>query len=85
MYRKLRYISKCNKLVQLVVQVKYHVNVIYNLGGGHTHTDIADKCNFKKPGTLAGAPGLKSWPSSSLDMQSQFLHIFYFAELHKCM
>ena len=38
MHGKLRYVSKCNKLVQLVVQVKYHVNVIYNLGGGHTQT-----------------------------------------------
>ena len=36
MYRKLRYVSKCNKLVQLVVQVKYHVNVIYSLGGRYT-------------------------------------------------
>ena len=38
MHRKLHYISKCNKLVQLVVQVLYHKNVIYSLGGGHTHT-----------------------------------------------
>ena len=46
-----------------VVQVQYHVNIIYNLGGGpayththaHAHTiDVADKSNFKKP----GAPGL---------------------------
>ena len=56
MHRKLRYVSKRNKLVQLVVQVKYHVNVIYSLGGGHTHTharkhtDLVDKSNFKKPG-----------------------------------
>ena len=27
-----------NKLVQLVVQVKYHMNIIYSVGGGHTHT-----------------------------------------------
>ena len=32
MHRKLRYISKRNKLVQLVVQVKYH------RAGTHTHT-----------------------------------------------
>ena len=48
-------VSKHSKLVQLVVQVKYHVNVIYSLGGRHTdthtHTNIADKSNFKKPGT----------------------------------
>ena len=31
-HRKLRYISKHNKRVQLVVQVQYHVNVIYSLG-----------------------------------------------------
>ena len=51
-HRKLRYVSKHNKLVQLVVQVQYHVNVIHSLGGGHTHThtDIVDKSNFKKPG-----------------------------------
>ena len=36
-YRKLRYVSKHNKLVQLVVQVEYHMNVIYSLGGRHTH------------------------------------------------
>ena len=30
----LRYISK---LVQLVVQVQYHVNIIYSLGQTHTH------------------------------------------------
>ena len=55
-HRKFRYVSKRNKLVQLVVQVNYHVNVIYSLGGGHTythantHTNVADKSNFKKPG-----------------------------------
>ena len=31
----------------------YHVNVIYSLGGRdtgtHTHTNVADKSNFKKP------------------------------------
>ena len=37
-HRKLRYGSKRNKLVQLVGQVQYHKNVIYSLGGGHTHT-----------------------------------------------
>ena len=40
MHRKFHYISKFNKLVQLVVQVKYHVNVIYSLSGEHTHTSI---------------------------------------------
>ena len=54
MHRKLHYISKCNKLVQLVVQVQYNMNVIYSLRGTHTHacthTDVADKSNFKKPG-----------------------------------
>ena len=45
MHRKLRYVSKHNKLVQLVVQVQYHMNVIYSLGGGHTHrhTDMQTK------------------------------------------
>ena len=49
MHRKLRYVSKRNKLVQLVVQIQYHVNVIYSLRGrthirtharthAHTHT-----------------------------------------------
>ena len=47
------YICKHNKLVQLVVQVKYHMNVIYSLWGQahthtHTHTNIVDKSNFKK-------------------------------------
>ena len=44
-----------NNLVQLVVQVQYHVNVIYSLGGRHTHThtNFTDKSNkmcarFKK-------------------------------------
>ena len=63
-HRKLCYISKSNKLVQLVVQVQYHVNAINRLGGGHTHThahthtDVADKSNIKKPKAcrpLAGA------------------------------
>ena len=37
-HRKLHYVSKCNKLVQLVIQVKYHVNVIYSFGADtHTH------------------------------------------------
>ena len=40
--------------------------VINNLGGGDTHTCMhAYRCcgqsNFKKPGTKAGAPGLKTW------------------------
>ena len=53
MHRKLRYISK---LVQLVVQVHYHMNVIYKFVGehthmhAHTHTDVTDTSNFKKPG-----------------------------------
>ena len=52
MHRKFYYVSKCNRLVQLVVQVQYHMNVIYSLWGGHTHrrTNVADKSNFKKPG-----------------------------------
>ena len=58
MHRKLHFISKCNKLVHLVVQAQYHVNVIYGLRGRHTHaqtqththTDVADKSNIKKPG-----------------------------------
>ena len=56
-HRKLRYVS--NKLVQLIVLVQYHVNVIYSLGGGHTHaragrhTDFVDKSNFKKPDAAA--------------------------------
>ena len=50
MQRKFHYVPKHNKLVQLVVEVQYHVNVIYSLGGRHTHTDVADKSNFKKLG-----------------------------------
>ena len=48
------YISKYNKLVQLVIKVWYHINVIYSLGAGthiHRHTNIIYKSNFKKPGT----------------------------------
>ena len=41
------YVSTRNKLFQLVIQVQYHVNVIYSLGGGHTHTDVADKSNWE--------------------------------------
>ena len=36
-HRKLHYISKCNKLVQLVVQVQFHMKVIYSFGGRHMH------------------------------------------------
>ena len=39
MHGKLCYVSKCNNLVQLVVQVKYHVNIICSLRGRHTHTE----------------------------------------------
>ena len=62
MQRKLHYVSKHNKLVQLVVQV-YHMNVIYSLGGRdtHTHTNVADKSNFRHVPTKGrNAPGLKS-------------------------
>ena len=57
----LRYISKRNELVQLVVQVKYPVNVIDSLGSGDRHTEVADKSNYKKPGMrwLKCAPGLE--------------------------
>ena len=50
----LRCISKHNKLVQLVIQIQYHVNVIYNLGVS-THTYQHHRCNvmnetlFTKP------------------------------------
>ena len=37
MHIKLHYVSKYNKLVQLVVQVQYHMNVIYSPRGRHTH------------------------------------------------
>ena len=73
MYRKLHYVSEHNKLVQLVVKVKYHVNIFIVLGAGthtHTRTDIADKSNFKKPGVChpkAGAPGLKVLYIDSFD------------------
>ena len=52
MHRKLHYISKrnklvniskCNKLVKLVAQVQYHVNVIYSLKGEHTHQRCRQK------------------------------------------
>ena len=33
-----RNISKHSQLAQLVIQVQYHMNVIYNLGGRHTNT-----------------------------------------------
>ena len=62
MNRKLHYISKCNELVQLVVQVKYHVNVFIVLGVDtctHRHTNFTDKNNFKKPGAHRHMPGLK--------------------------
>ena len=39
-HRKLPCVSKRNKLVQLVVQVQYHLNVIYCLGGGDAHIHI---------------------------------------------
>ena len=47
--------AKCNKLVQLVVQVLYHVNVIHSLGGArtHTHTDFADKAVISRNQTRA--------------------------------
>ena len=32
------YISKRSKLTDLDIQVQYHMNVIYSLGGGHTCT-----------------------------------------------
>ena len=65
----LTFLLKHNKLVKLVVQVKYHMNVIYSLGGGHTHTNththnnLTDKSNFKKLGTcwLQGVPSLKTY------------------------
>ena len=66
MRRKLRYVSKCNKLVQLVVLVQYHVNVIYSLGGGHTHTHAdmptsqTKAISRNQARRKAGAPGLKS-------------------------
>ena len=63
MYRKLRHISKHNKLVQLVVKVKYHMNVIKASGADthkHTHTDIVDKSNFLAPAFGRRAPGLKN-------------------------
>ena len=47
-HRKLRYVSKRTKHVQLVVQVQYHVNITYSLGSrhaharAHTHTDLAN-------------------------------------------
>ena len=64
------YVSKCSKLIQLDIRVHCHVNVIYSLEGGHTHTDFVDKSNFKKPGVClpkASTPGLKILilPSSS--------------------
>jgi len=41
--------------------VSHHITplVINSLGGGHTHTDIADKSNFKTSLWLARACGLK--------------------------
>ena len=60
MHSKLRYVSKRNKLAQLVVQVKYHVNVIYSLGGGHTHTHrhAYRRCGQKQFQETRHAPGL---------------------------
>ena len=45
MYRKLRYVSKRNKIIQLVVQVKYYVNASGVGTHAHTQTDFADKSN----------------------------------------
>ena len=58
MHRKLCSISKCNKFVQLVVQVQYHVNVIKSRGADtHTHartyTNVMDNSNFKTRRALA--------------------------------
>ena len=54
MHRKFCYIYKHNKLVQLVVQVKYHVNVIYSLGvGTYTHTHTRTHANIPTSWTKA--------------------------------
>ena len=46
-HRKPHYVSKPNELVQLVVQVQYHVNVIYSFGGW-THTQTYQLCGQKQ-------------------------------------
>ena len=55
-------VSKCNKLVQLVEQIQYHVNGIYSLGGGHTyaHTQTYRLCGQKQFQETRRMPGLKS-------------------------
>ena len=59
-HRKLCYVSKRNKLVQLIVQVQYHMNVIYSLGGKHTHILTSrTKAISRNQAQLAGEPGLK--------------------------
>ena len=61
MHRKLRYVSKRNKLVQMVAQVQYNVNVIYSLGADtDRHTDVADKSNIKNQARAGLWPAL-SW------------------------
>ena len=60
-HRKLHYVSKCNKLVQLVVQVQYHVNAIYSLEGGHTHIPtLQTKAISRNQVHGQHAPGLKN-------------------------
>ena len=65
MYRKLRYVSKRYKLIQLIVQVKYHVNVIYSLGADtriHTHTHKhTDKAISRNQARASLRPALASF------------------------
>ena len=68
MRRKLRYISKCNRLVQLVVQVQYHVTVIYSLRGGHTHTHVHTHTNVvDKAFQETGHAPAESWYAPGLN------------------
>ena len=66
---QISYVSKCNKLVQLGVQVKYHMNVIYNLGGGDTPANIP---------TLRTKAILRNQAHAGLELVSAWLIIKFF-------
>ena len=66
-HRKLHYVFRCKILVQVVVHVQYHMNVIYSLGSGHAHTQTYQFHGQKQfqetrrmPAFGQRAPGLKT-------------------------
>ena len=56
----LHYISKCSKLVQLVLQIQYHVNVIYSHGDGHTNI-LHEKKVMLRSQVCVAAWGYLAW------------------------